>query len=193
MFVNTIAFDLNRCISGVHIKEYQTFQLESSALRSFVSKERDDDILVGGVKNSKNFQQLEMCIVSTNGECNPPFPTSCIYENVQYRIKVNGPQKGYLRVEGDQIRIVEHFHDASELNLNKESGSGLRIEHMHNGRRLVFATTKAGQPLTLETPNRNDERQWFELLSDRDREIECKCSAYSFPYCMLFSSYLRKY
>ena len=193
MFVNTIAFDLNRCIPGVHIKEYQAFQLESSDLRSMVSKEREDDILVGGVKNNKNFQQLEMCIVSTNGECNPSFPTSCIYENVQYRFKVNGPQKGYLRVEGDQIRIVDHFHDASELNLNKESGSGLRIEHMHNGRRLVFATTKAGQPLTLETPRWNDERQWFELRSNRDREIECKCSAYSFPHCMLFSSYLRKY
>ncbi|KAF9378781.1 hypothetical protein CPB97_009325 [Podila verticillata] len=163
----------NRCIPEVQVKEYQSFQLESFALHSMVSKYYDDNIIVGGVNGNKNFQQLEFCIVSTDGECNPSYPTNCIYENVEYRFKVNGPQKGYLHVENNEIRIVEHFHAASGLNLYKESGWGLRIQHvMNTGLRIVFATTSPGHPLTLEPPMQGNANQWFELRSDMDRQVE---------------------
>lgn len=167
----------NRCIPETLVKEYQAFELKSFALKSLVSREPSNNLLVGGLRGNKNLQQLQFCIVSTDLECNPPFPTDCIRENVEYRFRVNGPIKGYLHVDGRVIRIVDDFHAASGLNLYKEAGWGLRISHIIQGGSLsVFATTQPGSPIVLDRPEMNNPNQWFELLRPYKmyNEVECK-------------------
>ncbi|KAG0331391.1 hypothetical protein BG000_010964 [Podila horticola] len=155
----------NKCIPETNIKEYQLFELESYALKSLVSRQLTDNLLVGGVQGNKNLQQLQFCIVSTDGECSPPFPTDCIRQNVEYRFRVHGPMQGYLHIDGSFVRIVKDFHQATGLNLYKETGWGLRISHQnYGGSRSVFATTQPGAPIRLEHPQMNNQNQWFELL-----------------------------
>ncbi|KAG0343834.1 hypothetical protein BG004_004969, partial [Podila humilis] len=159
----------NQCIPEVDVREYESFQLRSTALKTLVSKLPDMFEIVGGVDGDKNFQQLEFCIVSTDGPCNPPYPTNCIYQNVEYRIKVNGPVQGYLRVAFGSVIVVPNFEDASGLNLYKEEGWGLRIAHLlPGGQRLVFETTEKGYPIRLNNPVKDRANQWFSLERTQD-------------------------
>jgi len=101
----------------VTLKEYNPFNLKSYNLKSLVSKEIDDSVIVGGVDGDKDFQQLELCIVSSEYGCNTTIPSGCIYENVEYKFKVNSPVQGYLRVVDNKVDIVDNFQEASGLNL----------------------------------------------------------------------------
>ncbi|KAF9271744.1 hypothetical protein BGZ88_005675 [Linnemannia elongata] len=155
----------NECIPETTILEYQSFLLKSSNLNTIVSRYVDDDLLVGGINGNKNFEQLEMCIVSTDAPCNPPYPTNCIYQNVEYRFRIQSPIQGYLQVQGDVVSIVPDYQAASPLNLYKEEGWGLRIAQIQpDGSRLVFATQGQGNPITLEEQVTNASRQWFSLI-----------------------------
>ncbi|KAG0030228.1 hypothetical protein BGZ81_002936 [Podila clonocystis] len=160
----------NQCVPETTIREYHPFLLKSSNLHTYVSRERDEDTLVGGVANNKNFQQLELCIASSDYGCSTDIQSACIYRNVDYRFRVNGPVRGYLHIDGNQIKIVDNFKEASRLNLYKEAGWGLRIVHVkHDGSRIAFAAKKQGQPITMEEPVTNASRQWFEIIEiDRD-------------------------
>ncbi|KAG0093056.1 hypothetical protein BGZ93_009886 [Podila epicladia] len=162
----------NRCIPGVSVKEYQTFQLKSWNLQSMVSKELGDDILVGGVRGNKNFQELELCVVSSDAECNPPYETHCIYENVEYRFKVNGPIPGFLRVVGDFVEIVPNFNEASGLNMQKIAEvSALRVGYKdRSGDIQVFSAPRAGQPIIVEEAVSNKVSQWMELAKTSSRK-----------------------
>ncbi|KAF9195671.1 hypothetical protein BGZ50_003841 [Haplosporangium sp. Z 11] len=160
----------NECIPETTIKEYHPFNLKSWKLNSLVSKEINDNVIVGGVNGDQNLQQLEMCIVSSDYGCNANIPSNCIYENVEYRIRVQEPVQGYLRIAGELIEIVEDFHDASGLNLYKEAGWGLRIARLnYDGSRSVFATNGGGNPLNMEPPRMNDSRQWFQIIEPQLR------------------------
>ncbi|KAI9235211.1 MAG: hypothetical protein BYD32DRAFT_438510 [Podila humilis] len=160
----------NKCLSSV--KEYQTFEISSWNLNSIVSKGRDDDIVVAGIPGNKMFQELELCVVSTDAECNPPYDTNCIYENVEYRFRVNGPVKGYLRVVGNEVMIVPHFSQASGLNLQHISSSAaLRIGYKdRTGMTLVFSSVRAGQPIVIEEAVPNKVSQWIELKKTSSRK-----------------------
>ncbi|KAK3838919.1 MAG: hypothetical protein J3R72DRAFT_448198 [Linnemannia gamsii] len=153
----------NECIVEGTVKEYQTFQIKSYSLNSIVSKASDDDIVVSGVPGNKMFQELELCIVSTDAECNPPYPTNCVYDNVEYRFRVNGPVKGYLRVDGNEVIIVPNFSDASGLNLQIiSSNAALRIGYKdYDGNTQVFSTPTAGAPIVIEDPVSNKYSQWM--------------------------------
>ncbi|KAF9213575.1 hypothetical protein BGZ59_005155 [Podila verticillata] len=143
----------NKCVPEVGIKEYQPFQLLSFSLDSFVSKQPNDDILVGGIYGNKNFQELEFCVVTTDDECTSEIEADCIYEDKEYFFRVTGPAQGYLRIQGDTIRIIENFGEASQLSLYRAAGWGLRITHEdYSGRRLVFSTTEPGEKIRLEEP-----------------------------------------
>ncbi|KAK3838950.1 MAG: hypothetical protein J3R72DRAFT_492830 [Linnemannia gamsii] len=126
-------------------------------LNSIVSKEQDGDIVVGGIPGNKMFQELELCVVSTDAECNPPYPTNCIYENVDYRFRVNGPVKGYLRVVDNE---------ASGLNLQQiATVAALRIGYKdHSGVIQVFSIPRAGDPIVVEEAIANKVSQWIQLL-----------------------------
>ncbi|KAF9375330.1 hypothetical protein CPC16_000784 [Podila verticillata] len=153
----------NKCVPEVGIKEYQPFQLLSFSLDSFVSKQPNDDILVGGIYGNKNFQELEFCVVTTDDECTSEIDADCIYEDKEYFFRVTGPAQGYLRIQGDTIRIVENFEEASQLSLYRAAGWGLRITHEdYSGRRLVFSTTEPGEKIRLEEPQPTS-RQSFRL------------------------------
>ncbi|KAF8928721.1 hypothetical protein BGZ52_002986, partial [Haplosporangium bisporale] len=115
------------CLIGGTIKEYQTFEMKSLSLSSIVSKERDGDFVVDGIPGRKMFQELEFCVVSTDAECNHPYLTNCIYENVEYRFRLSGPVKGYLRVVVNEVKIVPNFLQASGLNLHNPPSSALRV------------------------------------------------------------------
>ncbi|KAF9373295.1 hypothetical protein CPB97_000669 [Podila verticillata] len=162
----------NSCVPDIAIKEYESFQLFSYDLISFVSKEIGHDVLVGGVRGNKNFQQLEFCIVSTDTECNPAYPTNCIYENVQYRYRVAGPEKGYLRIQNGVVRIVPDFDMATGLNLLWDKNLGVRIAKQNKHSVSVLATTVPGAPLTLEAAEDATKRQWFALSKRRDNNIQ---------------------
>ena len=168
----SIAFDDNQCVPEVDIREYHPFQLKSSNLDSFLSKHIKSNLLVGGFKNGdKNFEQLEFCIVSSDYECSTKIPSSCIYQNVEYRFRVNGPVQGYLSIEDEQLRIVPDFEDASGLNLYKEEGWGLRIAHLNkDGSRSVFETTSPGRAVILTEFETDNSRQWFQIIESNSNE-----------------------
>lgn len=90
MKTNT-AFGGNDCVPETSIREYHPFLLKSSNLDSYVSKMRFDNILVGGFRGNKMFQELELCIVSSEYGCNAEIKSNCIYQNVDYKFRVNSP------------------------------------------------------------------------------------------------------
>ncbi|KAG0030229.1 hypothetical protein BGZ81_002937 [Podila clonocystis] len=162
----------NKCLPSGSVKEYQTFQLKSYNLRSIVSKEPHDNILVAGIRGNKMLQELEMCIVSTDGECNPPYPTNCIYENVEYRFRVNGPTEGYLRISDNFVEIVDDFSQASPLNLQMMNEyAALRVGYKdHHNEMQVFSAPRAGQPIVVEKAVANKVSQWMELRKTETRK-----------------------
>ncbi|KFH65818.1 hypothetical protein MVEG_07921 [Podila verticillata NRRL 6337] len=154
-----------RCVPESFIKEYRPFILTSYKLESPVSRELDDNLLVGGVDGDKSFQQLEFCFASTEYGCSSTVQSSCINPLVEYRLRVHSPIEGYLRIkDGIFLEIVGDFEKGSVLNLYKEVGWGLRIAHKDkDGVRTVLAVEEPGKPVTMELPESNASRQWFEL------------------------------
>ncbi|KAG0029391.1 hypothetical protein BGZ82_007978 [Podila clonocystis] len=59
-------------------------------------------------------------IISTDEECDPEYFTNCVYEKVEYPIRVNAPVKGHFRVEGQIIIVVPDFYGASPMRLHRE-------------------------------------------------------------------------
>ncbi|KAF9370499.1 hypothetical protein CPC16_003665, partial [Podila verticillata] len=111
------------------------------------------------------------CVVSTDAECNPPHPTNCIYKNVEYRFRVSGPVKGYLRVVGNEVKIVPDFLQASGLNLHNPPSSALRVGYKdHTGMTLVFSIPRAGHPIVIEEPVPNKYSQWIALEKTSSRK-----------------------
>ncbi|KAG0268718.1 hypothetical protein BGZ95_002339 [Linnemannia exigua] len=155
----------NECVVRGSILEYQTFEIKSWNLGSIVSRERNGDLVVAGISGSDVLEKLEFCVVSSEGECNPPFATHCIYENVEYRVRVNGPIKGYLRVIGGEVIIVPNFLEATGLNLQMISdNAALRIGYKDmSGRTQVFSSPRAGNPIVVEEAVPNKVSQWVEL------------------------------
>ncbi|KAF9199635.1 hypothetical protein BGZ59_003845, partial [Podila verticillata] len=76
-----------RCVPESFIKEYRPFILTSYKLESPVSRELDDNLLVGGVDGDKSFQQLEFCFASTEYGCSSTVQSSCINPLVEYRLR----------------------------------------------------------------------------------------------------------
>ena len=139
-------------------------------LRTIISK-RDDNILVGGMLGNSLFQELELCVVSTDAECNPPYDTNCIYENVEYRFRVNSPIKGYLRVVDNEVEIVPNFSQASGLNLHQISGWYLRVGHKdRTGLLQVFSAPRAGMPIVVEDAAFNRQSQYMEIKKSSYRK-----------------------
>ncbi|KAG0093055.1 hypothetical protein BGZ93_009885 [Podila epicladia] len=157
--------DKQRCVPEVFIKEYRPFVLVSYKLDSSVSRELDENLLVGGVDGDKSFQRLEFCFASTEYGCSSSVQSSCIYPHVEYRMRVHSPIEGYLRIkDGMFLEIVEDFEKGSVLGLYKELGWGLRIAHRgEDGVRTVLAVDKPGKPAVMEPIESNAPRQWFEL------------------------------
>ncbi|CAO3565474.1 unnamed protein product [Mortierella alpina] len=167
----------NKCVPETSIKEYHPFTLLSSKLDTFVSKSSKFPFLVGGVTGSKALQQMEFCIVSSEHECSSTIHSNCIFENVEYRFRVNAPDEGYLKIDGDVLKVVPKFKDASGLTLYKEAGWGLRVAHVENGITTVLATNGGGVPLTMEKFKANDARQWFQIIEDTKAEtVEETCA-----------------
>lgn len=155
----------NACVPETTIREYHPFLLKSSNLETLVSKQLAGNYLVGGIPGNKNFQELELCIVSSDYGCNAKIKSNCIYRDIEYRFRVNSPVQGYLRIVNNQVEIVEDFKDASGLTLYREPGWGLRVAHWTRyGERMVFAARYKGGPILMEETVANAERQWFELL-----------------------------
>ncbi|KAF9380513.1 hypothetical protein CPB97_008289 [Podila verticillata] len=167
-----MSFGNNQCVPEVDIREYHPFQLKSWNLDSFLSKHLKSNLLVGGFKyGNKNFEQLEFCIVSSDYGCSTTIESQCIYQNVEYRFRVNGPVQGYLRIEDEQLRIVPDFESASSLNLYKEAGWGLRIAHLNtDGSRSVFETTSPGRAVLLTEFEKDNSRQWFQIIESDSNE-----------------------
>lgn len=156
----------------------------SHELDTYVSKKFDSTRLVGGVNGDKNLQKLEFCIVSSDHHCDPIFPTNCVLENVDYRFRIKGPEKGYLQIDGHYVRIVHNFEDASPLSLSNDDLLGVRIAYLNeDGDKNVLATSKStevGKPIVLEYPQKNRIRQRFELIESR-KTMEKMGKSYSSP------------
>ncbi|KAG0343832.1 hypothetical protein BG004_004967 [Podila humilis] len=153
----------NKCVTYTQVKEYHPFYLKSENLDSLVSKQLDKNLVVGGHSGDKSLQELHLCIVSTELDCSTTIPSHCIYENVEYRFRVNAPVKGYLQVVDGQVKIVEHFAEATGLNLLRvDDGWRLRVTHLKSdGQHEVFSATGGNDPITLEPVVINKSSQWF--------------------------------
>ncbi|KAG0359596.1 hypothetical protein BG005_000545 [Podila minutissima] len=160
----------NQCVPGVTLKEYHPFHLKSYNLKSLVSKEMDSDTIVGGVPNNKDFEELELCIVSSTYGCSSEIVSNCIYQNVPYRFRVSQPVQGYLRVDGNEVTIVPDYESSSEMNLYKgEANWALRVAHFDdNGVPQVFSAATAGAPIVLEEVVSNKYSQWMEIEEVND-------------------------
>ncbi|KAF9213574.1 hypothetical protein BGZ59_005154 [Podila verticillata] len=157
------------CLPETSIKEYETFRIQSYALGSFLSMELEYNVVVGGINGNKYFHPLDICIVSTGTECNPTFPTNCIYENKEYRFRVDGPVMGYLRLHDGLVRIVPEFENATGLKIDTEAGWGLRIVgQSRGGSRSALATRTRGEPLTLMSAQSPSGSQWFRFVKSYD-------------------------
>lgn len=178
----------SECLTA--IKEYHPFRFWSTHLSSFVSREFDDNVLIGGIDGDKNLQQLEFCVVTDDRECSTEIPSSCISENTPYRFRVNGPLQGYLHIEGPFLRIIEDFDAASSLELQKNDGNGLRVVRMSSGVSKVLTAFQPGRPLVLDRPKISDTRQVFELIQPNNigKKVECKFIVRSLP-CFLLPVY----
>ncbi|KAF9105080.1 hypothetical protein BGX27_009818 [Mortierella sp. AM989] len=164
----TLAAAQTKCLPDTNIKEYHPFYLKSYKLDSYVSKEIEHDRLVGGINGNKNFQQLELCVVSSEHGCDRDIAANCIYENVDYRFRVHKPSKGYIKIKGDKLEIVDNFRDASPMNMFKREGRGMRIGHFdRGGSRSVLATNGGGKPLIMEDMVMDEHRQWFQLVDEK--------------------------
>lgn len=130
-------------------------------------------MLVGDNPGDSTFHELEFCIVSTDGECNPGFRTDCIYEYVEYRIKVNGPVEGYLQADDDVVTIQPSFEDASALSLFKGKDGGLRIfQRSFEDEMLALAGLEPIVAYVWEQPEVDEKHQWFELTRT-DKKGKC--------------------
>lgn len=84
----------------------------------FVSRKLGVNCFVGSVRGDKSFLPLELCVVSENKECGPYHQApNCIFENLDYRFRLNGCGKRYLRNDDGYFRIVAGFNDVSPLSL----------------------------------------------------------------------------
>jgi len=161
-----LVFDDDECVPEISLREYQPFLLKSSLLNTIVSKEFDTNLVVGGINGDKDLKQLELCLASTERECSSMVHSDCIYQNQEYRFRVNAPVRGYLRLVNGEVEIVEDFNDASGLSLFKEAGWPLRISGRRekDGKRVVLAASERGGPITVERPKTDAIRQWFEII-----------------------------
>ncbi|KAG0032391.1 hypothetical protein BGZ81_011001 [Podila clonocystis] len=160
-----------KCLPSGTVREYQTFQLESLYLDSIVSKEPHDNILVGGIFGNKMLQELELCVVSDDVECNPPHTTDCIYEHVNYRFRVNGPIKGYLRVVDKVVEIVPHSSQASYLSIIEiPTVEAFAVRHNdRQGMFEAFSAPRAGEPI-LVRPLGPIDSVWMRLKKTDSRK-----------------------
>ncbi|KAF9305921.1 hypothetical protein BG003_001181, partial [Podila horticola] len=163
-----------QCISNTTgIKEYKSFQLLSRELGTYVSKKLDGSQLVGGVEGDKSLEKLEFCAVSSDHHCDPFFSTNCVLENVDYRFRLKGSPKRYLRVDGQYVQFVTTFEEASSLNLSNEDGLGVYIAHKYDGgEKKVFAikTDEKSQPIVLEYLQKKGDHQRFDITMSHIRK-----------------------
>lgn len=111
-----------------------------------------------------------MCVVSADSECNPAYPTHCIYENVEYRFRVEKPVVGYLHiadtVSGKEVKVVKDFNSATPLNLWRDPGWGLRVSQIQpDGKLFVFESREKGEPIRVAPLTSGDYSQWYAIES----------------------------
>ncbi|KAF9378783.1 hypothetical protein CPB97_009327 [Podila verticillata] len=80
---------------------------------SFLSK-RDDGLIVAGCIGNDDYPKLEFCAVTTDTECTAISAISAsVYQNVNYRFRIKGHAKEYVRFDGPSFKTVESFVDVS--------------------------------------------------------------------------------
>ncbi|CAO3568698.1 unnamed protein product [Mortierella alpina] len=156
-----------RCIANTtNVNEYKSFRLLSHELGTYVSKKLDGSHLVGGVEGDKNLETLEFCAVSSDHHCDPFFTTSCVLENVDYHFRVKNSLKRYLKVDGQYVRIVDTFEEASSWSLFNDDDLGVRIAHEdEGGERKVFTINgdDGSQSIVLEDLQQKGDHQRFDI------------------------------
>lgn len=80
--------------------------------------------LVGDSLGSTASRRLALCVVSADMECDHDSNTTeCVLENVEYRIRVTAPIKGYLHLVDSFVEVAPSFQKASGFFL-KANGTG---------------------------------------------------------------------
>ncbi|KAG0324447.1 hypothetical protein BG004_003470, partial [Podila humilis] len=170
-------FDHNNCIPQVDTKVNEVFNLKNVGLQSLISRVSTSDLIIAGIVGDKSFEQIDFCFVSAEGDCSFESDNDhslssssssqsgeCIRENVDYRIKVNAPDQGYLRVERGYILVVPSFKLSTPLRLHKNEEGGLSIAQLlPNGELQVFTTRVAGTPVVMRYEEPDNVKQAFEL------------------------------
>ncbi|KAG0223138.1 hypothetical protein BGW42_006087 [Actinomortierella wolfii] len=165
----------NKCIPEIDVREYQSFYLKSFAFNAYLwtHPKAPLHLIMVGDEPHLNKYSLKMCVVSSEMACDPPFPTNCIYDSVDYVFRVEEPVKGYLKVNSKDkdlpITVTKDYHDATPLNFFKEKGWGLRIAHRQpDGDRLVFEAEEPMGLVAMNHPVKDRSKQWFTIQSPHD-------------------------
>ncbi|KAG0336744.1 hypothetical protein BG000_006218 [Podila horticola] len=103
------------------IRQNHLFQLKSY-WRNIVSLKYKDDLLVvyDGQNDDKSYLPLELCIVTSDQECTsePEQEFGCVYEDVEYYIRVQSPVQGYFYGANSYLSITKDYQDASYFSLS---------------------------------------------------------------------------
>ncbi|KAG0235702.1 hypothetical protein BGW41_000704 [Actinomortierella wolfii] len=165
----------NKCIPEIDVREYQSFYLKSSAFNTYLSThpEAPLHLVLAGYTAYQDRYSLKMCVASSEMACDPPFPTNCIYDSVDYVFRVEEPVKGYLKVDSTDddhvVLVTKDYHDATPLNFFKEEGWGLRIaQRQPDGDRLVFEVKQPAELITMNHPVKDLSKQWFSIQPPHD-------------------------
>ncbi|KAG0235701.1 hypothetical protein BGW41_000703 [Actinomortierella wolfii] len=159
------------CNTGPGIYEYQPFYLKSFEPGSYLSirKGAPFRLVVAGATLQPDETTLKMCAVSSDEPCDPSSKTNCIYNYVDYFIRVEAPFQGYLSVimnsvYGDVILADSDFDNASKFHFYREVRGDLRIaQNQPDGELLVFEARGVYNPITVRSPLHWNKAQMFSV------------------------------
>ncbi|KAF9394453.1 hypothetical protein CPC16_011243 [Podila verticillata] len=98
----------------------------------------------------RRFEPTDMCLVSSaTAECSAETQLDCIEQGAEYRMRVDYPTKGYLRVVDDEIHTTHHYEEASPFSMVVMYRT-VRIQYqVPNGAKLLFAVHEYASPVKV--------------------------------------------
>ncbi|KAF9359499.1 hypothetical protein BGX34_008323 [Mortierella sp. NVP85] len=148
------------CLPTTSVREYQPFKIQSVKLDRLLAKEFGSNLVLG---SGSPEETLSVCVVTGDGPCDRQPPPYCIRQNVNYRIRVEKPIRGYLMVQEEDLVVITHdIGQASDFQMYDDDE--LRIVYLNpKDEPLAITTNGQSAPVTLRKPEK-DIKQSFQLL-----------------------------
>lgn len=101
------------------------------------------------------YNPTNLCVVSSEDqECSRDTWLDCVEEWAEYRIRLESPMKGYLKVVDNQVQTTASYEEASLFSMHTlYLGISWRVQLRHlgvpNGERLFFTVDSYQYPVQL--------------------------------------------